>query len=431
MEKVLVAVLESSFTMFVKTKLAKRWAYFVEIASYIKSKGYLVDAKDCLDPKISHGEILSLIAKKKYKLVILLARPETARSIIKLSPFIKQISPKSKILVYGDTANYFPNFFKKKFIDAVINDGDWECGIDDYLDYLEGRKEINQLNGVSCNLDGIWSNFKKGKILESKHWVLPDIESKDFISKELYYSINDAQLSITVSRGCPFNCTFCPAVITFGEVDRRIPVEKIINFIKNNIGEFKSLKFFSPTFTYDKVWVKNFCEQIIKERCIVPWTCTSRPDCLNDLELIKMMGKAGCYKIAIGVETLDKESSLGLKKFNNLDGYIDLVREVFLNLTDNGITPKPLLMLGIPGQNRENIRSSFDLLKSFGAKELRAASYSPRQVLRLKDNKNVLEIDDIELMDKMTFQYTELPGISREEFLQLVYNTDNYSEILK
>lgn len=429
--KVLIAALDSSFTMFIKTKLAKRWAYFVEIATYIKDKGHEVMTLDCLDPKISHGEVLQAIAQNDYELIVFVARPETVRSIVKLSPFVKEISPKSKILIYGDTANYFPNFFKKESIDAVIVEGDWECGLDDYLDYVKKEKSIKDLNGISCNIAGKWTKAKPGKYMLSNDWPLADIKTKNFIDKNLYYSINNSELTITVSRGCPFNCTFCPAVITFGQADRRTPHDKIISYIKENKGGFKSLKFFSPTFTYDKVWVKTLCRLMIENDCVVPWSCTSRPDCLVDLEMIELMAQAGCRKIAIGVETLDKESKQGLKKFNYVENYIDMVETVFKNLINFGIEPKVLMMLGLKGQNRSNIKESFKLLKKFGAKEIRASSYSPRQLLRSKDKDNTLTIDDIEKMDKMTYQNLEIPEMSREEYLRIIYNTEDFLNILK
>ena len=428
--KTLILALESSFTMFVKTKLPKRWAYFAEVASYLKSKGHDIDVMDCLNPAISHGEVLQKIAENDYDLIILLARPETARSIIKLSPFIKQISSKSKVLIYGDVTNYFPNFFKNDFIDAIIVSGDWECGLDDYFDFLQGKKSVDQLEGISCNTGDGWTEGKPGRLFDGKDWVFPDISTEGFIDKELYFSI-DEQLTITVSRGCPFNCTFCPAVITFGSNDRRMPVAKVVEYIKENKGKFKVLKLFSPTFTFNAEWVKALCKLMIDSDCIVPWTCTSRPDCLEDLEMIELMAKAGCKRVAIGIETLDKESGQGLKKFRNMDDYIDLVKKVFSDLIKVGIEPKPLMMLGLKGQTRKNVEASFDLLKSFGAKDIRAASYSPRQLLRSKDADGSLDIDQIERMDKMTYQHIELPGINREEYLRLIYNTNSYKDILK
>lgn len=287
--KVLIATLESSFTMFVKTKMPKKWAYFAEIATYIKDKGHDIDVLDCFNPQISHGEILEAIAKESYALIIFLARPDTARAITKIVPLTREISPRSKILIYGDTANYFPNFFKKSGADAVIVSGDWECGLDDYFDFLIGKKSLNQLDGIICNIDGVWTNSRPGRKMLDNNWSLPDIKTPGFIDKELYYSINKGQLTITVSRGCPFDCNFCPAVITFGVKDRRISHEKIINYIKYNKAEFRSLKFFSPTFTYDKAWVKELCRLMIKHNCIVPWSCTSRPDCLDDIEMVELM----------------------------------------------------------------------------------------------------------------------------------------------
>ena len=66
--KVLFVEAEETFYMSVSTKIPKRWAYLGEIATYI-AKENDVKVMDCINPQISHAEILNEIANDKYELV--------------------------------------------------------------------------------------------------------------------------------------------------------------------------------------------------------------------------------------------------------------------------------------------------------------------------------------------------------------------------
>ena len=429
--RILLVFLESTSTMFMHTKVPKRWAYFAEIASFLKSKGFDVKTMDCLNPAISHGEVFSEVASHDYDVIVLIARRETVRSIYGSAHVLKDISPRTKIVVYGDMVNYVPNFFKKiRGVDAVLQSGDWESGLFDYIRYAKGEIAIDELAGVSVLHGSVWSDPPSGKMAPQEWWTFSDLESPGFIEKDLYLSLTDGEVTISTSKGCPFRCGICPAIITFGGNDRRIEVARVIEFMGRNRTRVRSFKLFSPCFTHDVIWVKDFCATLLRKDLRVQWTCTSRPDCLQDEEMIVLMGRSGCTKIALGVEALDPQSTKALRKFMDVKDYIGMVEQVFRSLQSNNIEAKPLLMLGIEGQTRENLIASFELLEKFGAKSLRCAAYSPRQRLREMDRSGTLSVSDIEKLDKMTYQNMEIPGIDRETFLKLVFSNRHFSEIL-
>lgn len=83
--KVLFVEAEETFYMSVNTKIPKRWAYLGEIATYI-AKENDVKFMDCINPQISHAEILNEIANDKYELVCFLTRIETVNSYFPMKP---------------------------------------------------------------------------------------------------------------------------------------------------------------------------------------------------------------------------------------------------------------------------------------------------------------------------------------------------------
>ena len=91
---------------------------------------------------------------------------------------------------------------------------------------------------------------------------------------------------------------------------------------------------------------------------------------------------------------------------------------------------KPLLMMGIKGQTRNNLKESLSFLKKVGAKEIRIAAYSPRQILTQKDKDETLTIEDINSMDKMTYINYMPDGMDESLFLDLIYGTEEYRKNL-
>src|SRR3989344_8064131 len=126
-DKILVVWPPEHYVMPIHSKIPKRWAYLVEIISYLVKKFPEIEFEimDCLNPKYSYAEILTKIAEQNFLTVMIVSRIEGVESIIKIIDLTKKIRPDQNILVYGDVCEYAPNFFKKMNINALVKSGDW------------------------------------------------------------------------------------------------------------------------------------------------------------------------------------------------------------------------------------------------------------------------------------------------------------------
>jgi radical SAM superfamily enzyme YgiQ (UPF0313 family) len=106
----------------------------------------------------------------------------------------------------------------------------------------------------------------------------------------------------------------------------------------------KKFKLFIPTLTMNKKWVKDFCTFLIGKKLNIKWTSTTRLDCGDEEELIKLMSQSGCYKMAIGVETNNKDSNKAIKKYKNLK-YLNNLEETISLYVKHNIVFKSLVML--------------------------------------------------------------------------------------
>ncbi len=334
--------------------IPKRYVYFWEISAYLSArKGINIESIDCIDQNYSIFDLSKNIIKSNPQVLILLVRIENIYQTINFSKFIKTIKNDLKIIIYGDIVNLLPNFFKKiPFFDALVVEGDWELSLLSYIKYLKNNNK-NILLGVYVKK---LKKFFPGKTLGNK-WSFSDIKKTPH---DFYNCLNGKkQISLTISRGCPYNCSFCLSVCTFGNKDRRKSVDDIINFIDKNKFFFDSFKLFAPTFNINKKWVEEFCNKIINNKIKTSWCSTSRIDLLDDEKIIKLMKNAGCYKVSVGLETINKSSKFLNKEFSK-DQIIRVAR--FFN--KNKIVLKGLIMLGVPGQDKYDILEMFRLMRA-------------------------------------------------------------------
>jgi radical SAM superfamily enzyme YgiQ (UPF0313 family) len=72
--------------------------------------------------------------------------------------------------------------------------------------------------------------------------------------------------------------------------------------------------FYDDNFAANRERAKALCAAMIRERFKFKWTTQVRADVARDLELVKLMKKAGCHTLYIGFESVNPESLKGMKK---------------------------------------------------------------------------------------------------------------------
>ena len=104
-------------------------------------------------------------------------------------------------------------------------------------------------------------------------------------------------------------------------------------------------------------WVIKLCNLLIKENLDLVWTCQTRVDKV-DLELLKLMKKAGCVSILYGIESLAQESLDSIKKGVKVKNIEKSLKET----QEAGIEARCSMMLGLPGETKEAVEKTISLL---------------------------------------------------------------------
>ncbi|NVO01645.1 MAG: radical SAM protein [Bacteroidetes bacterium] len=170
-------------------------------------------------------------------------------------------------------------------------------------------------------------DFKKGEFqLVYKNITKPDMKKappprweliKDDI--HLYNSV-----SVQTTRGCPFDCSFCDVIYTYGRKPRSKTIDQVLDEI-NRLNDLKVHMVFiaDDNFAGDKKYVKELLQRLIvlNNSFKVPISFYTQLDITiaNDDELLKLLADANFTVLMIGIESINPDSLKDMNKKQNIN----------------------------------------------------------------------------------------------------------------
>lgn len=168
---------------------------------------------------------------------------------------------------------------------------------------------------------------------------------------------------IMTSRGCPYECKFCASPYLWKRRIRfRQPAEVVaeIRYLVENFG-VKEIHIEDDNFTLKREHAEEICQRIIREKIKISWATPNgiRADKI-DLELLKLMKKAGCYSLAFGIESGNQEILTKIAKHSSLA----TIKKAVTMAHQIGLITQGFFIFGLPGETPETIRQTIDFAKS-------------------------------------------------------------------
>jgi len=121
----------------------------------------------------------------------------------------------------------------------------------------------------------------------------------------------------------------------------------------------KGIYFREDHFTLNKNRVVEFCNLLLKKNIKIDWFCESRVDNLNNLEYQKLMSKAGCRALYIGVESGSPRMLEFYKKGETVEQFI----ESFKISKKAGIKTYASFVVGFPTETEKDIKLTNELIE--------------------------------------------------------------------
>ncbi len=170
------------------------------------------------------------------------------------------------------------------------------------LDSLSGLETIPSL--VYRSGTAIVPNRARGSFAGFASMPLPAWDLLD-ISQYSLPLVDRPYVILETSRGCPYSCDFCVAPIhqghKFRERDAKALVDEMEHWYRTLGVEFFYL--WGDTVTLNVKTFSAFCDELIARQLPVQWFGNARADNLTEPAFVHRLKRAGCWMLALGVET--------------------------------------------------------------------------------------------------------------------------------
>ncbi len=265
---------------------------------------------------------------------------------------LKKIMPQVITVFGGIHPTAVPEIVLKEAAVDSVAIGEAEKSFSDFLKECESGGEYalprRPIKGVIYKSGGeVIGDLKEGE--------LSDLNALPFPYKRPLYSqfrSFSQEYFIMASRGCPYSCAYCfhshLRNLRGRSLIRRRNVDNVIAEIAQARRDhpLKYIYFIDDCFVSDRDWIIKFCE-VYKKEIHLPFSCCAIPQYLNK-EKVEALSSAGCYRMQIGIQTLNKELCEKVLQRHFDKGSTS---EAIRMLKDAGIFVQVDHMLGIPGDS--------------------------------------------------------------------------------
>jgi anaerobic magnesium-protoporphyrin IX monomethyl ester cyclase len=304
---------------------------------------------------------------------------------------VKAFDP--QIICFSGASNYIESIarFSKLLVDAGINTlqvlggihaticpekclaieglnivcrGEGENPLAELCDAIENHLDISGIQNLWIKRDG--------KILQNP--LRPPVASLDslpFLDRGIFtnylglYLERTGLISMMASRGCPFNCSYCSNKALRATLytqqhgirfrSPRHVVDEILQ-VRQTYPTLDKVAFDDDILFFSEEWAGNFTELYLRE-VRLPFICNGRPNLLKE-DTIKLLRKAGCYHLKIGLESGNEYIS---NRILNRGIMNDQIRAAFRLARQYGIHTESFNMVGLPEETPERVLDTIKL----------------------------------------------------------------------
>ncbi|WP_343215376.1 radical SAM protein [Ereboglobus sp. PH5-10] len=424
------------------TTLANRMAPIgiLSLAAWLEKHGHNATVHDCLGPRAPRTleANADAILATNPDMVGFSATTAGFMDAADIAAIIKSRRPEIKT-IFGNVhasaigpklLKYFPE------IDYLcVGEGE---GL--MLDLVEGRAlaEIPNLAYRDTSApDGIRVNLRRSRIQDLDSLPFPAYEKLDGFPfgyhLPLFSYIKRWGATMITSRGCPYTCSFCDRTV-FERLHRYNSAAYIyehMRHLRDHFGVYH-INIYDDLFTAHKKRVYELCELLINKPLGVGFNCAIRTG-HDDLEMLKLLKRAGALMVSLGVESADPE----MMRRHKAGVTLDAVRETVDRIHIAGLRAKGLFIFGLPGETPDTVRATSDFILSLDLDEMNMTKFSPLYGAPIWDEcasgAEGAFTEDWRLLNCLNFTFIPKGFSSREEMdalynwhIQRYYNSKPY-----
>jgi anaerobic magnesium-protoporphyrin IX monomethyl ester cyclase len=220
---------------------------------------------------------------------------------------------------------------------------------------LRGEGSVDDIPGIVVPREnGVKAN--PPEISAADNLPEPD---RSLVPRDAYFNpFMPARTTIALSaRGCPHRCAFCCRSGAMGAYRPRAVDAVLDELARIDTQGYGFVSIIDETFLHDAERAAAIAEGMLRTGIRFRWSCQTRAD-TADAETLQLLARAGCINISFGVETGSQARREAVGKPVDDDAF----RRAFSNARRAGLTSNAFVMLGHPGETREDIRRSIEFV---------------------------------------------------------------------
>ncbi len=345
------------------------------VASYLEKIGYSVRI---LDSYAENLGILSTIDRifstdTIPRIIGLNSSSPNIHIVHKIAAYLKRIREDITVVCGGPHASLATEHtLSNGNIDyAIVGEGE--------IPFFNLVKALfNGESAKASNIPGVFSTVS-GRVVSTKNQEVLDLSKIPFPNFELlplnrYFTVK-RRIYIHTSRGCAFNCIYCSVPECWGRRVREIPIDILFTQLSKLWDDHKpkEIQIVDDNFSHKNgKLIKAFCQKVIDLGLKLKWKCQARADQL-DADIVKIMAKAGCFEIDLGVESGNEQIQKYIRKNLNLKKTLEVVSLIH----ENKIFAKAFFMLGFPEESYTQISDTINYAIKLKKKGLNDIAFFP------------------------------------------------------
>ncbi len=263
----------------------------------------------------------------------------------------------------------------------IICRGEGEAPLVELCRKMENKEDIS-------NIQNLWMK-KNGNLIQNPlRPLLKDLDTLPFPDRSIFsyenlYHEREGRGSFIVSRGCPYNCTYCCNYLLrtiYGNEIKSVrfrSVDNVMGEIKEVLKHhpfIKTLVFDDDILFLNRKWSEEFAGTYRRE-IDLPFVCNARAD-VTDEATVTLIKKARCVHVKFGLESGNKEIRY---KVLNRPMANDQIKKAFAICKQAGITTESFNMVGIPYETPNAILDTIKLNATIGVDKMQVSIYQPFQ----------------------------------------------------
>ena len=318
-----------------------------------------------------------------------------------LMEYIHKNHPDIKIAIGGIHATIMYRQLLKKFPYAIAILGEGEITFAELAEkWFQPNANINEIDGIAFYKNGSLVTTKTRKLIEN-------LDTLPFPKHDIFFEDGKrTSVCLLTTRGCPFGCSFCCLDVISRKKVRKRSVANIIAEIEWLISKYPRITdiwIHDDTFFIDNERVIEFCDEVIKRKLKVAFTCSGRMKPLSE-RMIKKLEQANFKKVLLGLESGDEGI---LKTSHKMITQADVIN-AFTMFSKSKISILAFLIVGLPGENMKTILETARLIKR--VQKIKYVYYNDVSVLAVYPGTEIYEIAKKNGMIDDSYWLTDKPN---------------------